>query len=80
MSFHCDAYSIEGMVWEKMISSNFDGAADTWRWGWQALGARTPSGLTGPGLQTHGSGATLGAKARPTCMAANPGKRVFRTP
>jgi len=63
-----------------MVSSSFSGAADTWCWGWQALGARASSGAACPGLQTHGSGAALGAKARPTCMAANPGKRVFRTP
>jgi len=44
LSFYWDAFGIEGMVREKMISSSFGGLqalnADTWCWGWQALGAK----------------------------------------
>jgi len=38
LSFHYDTFSIEGMVGEKMVSSDFGGAADTWSWGCHVLG------------------------------------------
>jgi hypothetical protein len=40
LSFYWDAFGIEGMDEEKMVSFDFGGAADTWCWGCHALGAR----------------------------------------